>query len=369
MVLFWLIAFLITIILALGGAFYLITRFHRFSFIQKLGEKHKALSWLSCLLPLGGIMCFGFINIYSVIVILIHLMVFWLIADIVFFIFRKTAKKERRKNIEGVCAMVFTAVYLSFGWYNAHHVRETDYTVTTAKELGADSIRIAAIADSHLSITLDGEDFAREMKRIESDDPDALVIVGDFVDDDTKKDDMLRACKALGDMKTKYGVYFVFGNHDKGYYEGYRDFSAAELRSELLKNNVVIIEDEAVLIGDSFYIIGRNDKSDEERLTAEKLTEGLDDSKYMLFLDHQPNDYDSEASAGADLVLSGHTHGGHIWPTGYIGLITKMNDRVYGSETRGNTDFIVSSGISGWAIPFKTGTYSEYLIIDIKRAA
>lgn len=366
---FWLVAFLITIILALGGAFYLITRFHKFSFIKKLGEKHKALSWLLCLVPLGGIMCFGFINIYSVIVILIHLMIFWLIADLVFFIFRKAAKKERRRYTEGVCAILFTAVYLSFGWYNAHHVHETDYTMTTVKELGTDSLRIAAIADSHLSMTLSGEDFAREIKRIEEQKPDALVIVGDFVDDDTEKDGMLKACEALGSMKTKYGVYFVFGNHDKGYYEGHRDFTADELRSELIKNNVVILEDEAALVGDSFYIIGRKDKGDPARLTAEKLAEGLDASRYMLFLDHQPNDYDSEAAAGADLVLSGHTHGGHIWPTGYIGLITKMNDRVYGTETREGTDFIVTSGISGWAIPFKTGTYSEYLIIDIKRAA
>ena len=83
-------------------------------------------------------------------------------------------------------------------------------------------------------------------------------------------------------------------------------------------------------------------------------------------LDHQPNDYDAEAQSGADLVLSGHTHGGHMWPAGLIGLAMGSNDRVYGTETRGETTFVVTSGISGWAIPFKTGTHSEIVVIDVQ---
>lgn len=69
----------------------------------------------------------------------------------------------------------------------------------------------------------------------------------------------------------------------------------------------------------------------------------------------------------ADLVLSGHTHGGHIFPAGLIGLISGANDKVYGAEHIDNTDFVVTSGISGWAIPFKTGTISEYVVIDINQ--
>ena len=97
------------------------------------------------------------------------------------------------------------------------------------------------------------------------------------------------------------------------------------------------------------------------------LTAGLDKSKYMIVLDHQPNDYEAEAIEGSDLVLSGHTHGGHLFPAGQIGKLMGANDRVYGTERRGTTDFIVTSGISGWAIPFKTGTFSEFVIIDVKK--
>ena len=83
-------------------------------------------------------------------------------------------------------------------------------------------------------------------------------------------------------------------------------------------------------------------------------------------IDHQPNAYDEEADSGADLVLSGHTHGGHIFPGAYLGEWFGMNDRSYGIEKRQNTQFVVTSGISGWGIPFKTGTFSEYVMINIK---
>ena len=90
-------------------------------------------------------------------------------------------------------------------------------------------------------------------------------------------------------------------------------------------------------------------------------------SAYKIVIDHQPNDYDEEASCAADLVLSGHTHGGPLLPAGQIGLLIGANDALYGYEHRKDTDFIVTSGISGWALPFKTGAISEIVVIDINK--
>ena len=139
-----------------------------------------------------------------------------------------------------------------------------------------------------------------------------------------------------------------------------------DLRKMLTSNGVTILEDEAVTIGDDYVLIGRRDRSTKWRSSADTLMQGTDPEKYSIMLDHQPNDYDAEAAAGTDLVLSGHTHGGHMFPAGLVGLILKSNDKLYGLEERENTTFIVTSGISGWAIPFKTGTHSEYVIIDIQ---
>ena len=86
---------------------------------------------------------------------------------------------------------------------------------------------------------------------------------------------------------------------------------------------------------------------------------------YTIVLDHQPNDYDNEAAANADLVVSGHTHGGQLFPVTYVGEWFNINDRTYGHEKRSDTDFIVTSGIADWEIQFKTGAKSEYVIIDV----
>lgn len=354
--------------LALAGVLFLITRVHRFTLLRRLAEKHPALAWLASIAAVALLALFALINVWTVIVVLIHLMIAWALCDLVAFIIRrarKTPKDKRRYNAQGVAALAVCTVYLGIGWYAAHHVRIEKYDFTTSKDLG--SLRIVEIADSHLGITLDGEDFAREMERVSDLKPDAVVIVGDFVDDDSTKEDMLAACRALGELRTKYGVYFVFGNHDEGYYN-YRDFDSAALRNALTENGVVILEDESVLVDGRFYIVGRKDRSARSREAASTLTAELERDKYTVMLDHQPNDYAAEAESGADLVLSGHTHGGHMWPAGLIGLAMGSNDRVYGTETRGDTTFVVTSGISGWAIPFKTGTRSEIVVIDVNSA-
>ena len=361
----WQTIFLVAIILAIVSIVYIVFRFHSFSFIKKIGKKHKLISWLLSLCPLLVISCFYLINLPTAVIVMIHLFLAFLIFDFIAFIIRKVSKKQFSYDYQSAGAIMFTVIYLSIGWYMAHHVFQTDYTFYTSKSIGAERLRIVEIADSHLGITLDGSDFAEQMKRVQKTNPDIVTIVGDFVDDDTDVNDMIESCKALGELKTTYGVYFVYGNHDNGYYN-YRNFSSKQLRDELTKNNVTILEDESVLVNDLFYIIGRKDAYTPNRLGMDELTADLDNEKYSIVLDHQPNDYANEAAADVDLVMSGHTHGGHLFPAGPIGLLLKANDRIYGTEKRGNTTFVVTSGISGWAIPFKTGTASEFVVIDIK---
>lgn len=361
---FWGILFIAAAVLALLGIVYLVARFHKFSFMQKFAKKHPVMAWLISAVPVGAVFLFGLINLYAAIVVLLHLMLIWGICDIVSFIHRKRRHSWSVRYYAGAAALLITTAYLGAGWFFAHHVFETDYRFNTPKELGMERLRVAQFADLHLGITLDGEEFAAELAEIQKQQPDVLVIVGDYVDDDSKKTDMIRACQALGEFDAKYGIYYVDGNHDKGY-GNYRDFSLNELYDELEKNGVVILKDESVLIDDKFYLVGRKDRSDPERAPVSELTAGLDSDKYTIILDHQPNDYAAEAETSADLVLSGHTHGGHIFPAGLVGLAMGANDRVYGTEVRNDTTFVVTSGISGWAIPFKTGCISEYVIVDI----
>lgn len=358
----WLMIFGAVALAALAGIVYLVRQFHRFRMLEQLSQRHRLLSWILAALPVAMILSTYFINRFAMFIVIIHLSVIWLLCSLAAYIIRKCLHRERTRNYAGGAAILLTAAVLCIGWYFAHHVYETDYQLTTDKSL-SEPLRIAMLADSHLSITLDGAEFAAQLDRIQAQNPDVLFICGDFVDDDTKRQDLLDACAALGKMQTKYGIYYVYGNHDLGYFS-YRDFTADELRQALAENGVTLLADETAVIDTHISVTGRCDaNADREEIGT--LAAETDSASYRILLDHQPTDYDAEAAAGYDLVLSGHTHGGHIFPAGQIGLVISDNNALYGHEKRGNTDFIITSGISGWAIPFKTGCISEYCIIDV----
>ena len=323
---------------------------------------NKIISWIVSLIPI--VILFIYFNNVNFIVIVIHLAIFISIMKLFGFIYKKIIKREITSNILVISAILLTVIYLGIGVYLDYHVFETKYEIVSDKDIGTDKFRIIQISDSHIGTTFDGKGFAKHMKNIGKIDADIIVITGDFVDDDTSKEDMIISCEALGKLKTKYGVYFIYGNHDKGYFD-YRNFKDKELREELTKNNVVILSDEVVSLTDNISLIGRLDKTFVDRLSIDELTNDIDKKKYIIDLNHQPNDYNNEKEAGVDLVLSGHTHGGQLFPLGYIGLMFGANDMFYGIKKIDNTTFIVNTGLSDWAIDFKTGTKSEYVIIDI----
>lgn len=358
------IGLILTIILIcfIAGTVYMTFCIGRFQGIKKIAGEKKWLRHLISFFVLA--LCFLIVShalsVPNAVVIFLHAVAFFLIFDLIFLTAKRIRGYEPKAYLQGWLAIAFCTVYLMVGWYLLHHVFQTDYNLTTDKDA---SIKIALIADSHLGTSFDGDGFAQHMETIEKQKPDLLVIAGDFVDDSSKKKDMIKACEALGKMNLEYGVFYVYGNHDKGYFNT-RDFSAEELEAELIANGVHVLKDEAELIDNHFYIVGRKDKS-MERLEIDELLKGLDTSRYIIVADHQPGDYDKEAESTADLVLSGHTHGGWFFPVTIINNLLKIDDRLYGHEQRNGTDFIVTSGISDWDLKFKTGTKSEYVIVNI----
>ena len=349
---------ILIIIFLLLIIFFDVTKIKKFDFIKKI--KNKKIQWLISLIPIIIIgLIFNYVNTF---VILIHLAVFFLISELIVYLIKKIFKKEFKFYLSGIIAVSITIIYLSIAAYIAYNVVETKYTITTNKDIN--DFKIVLLSDSHVGTTFDGNGFYKHMERISKIESDILVIDGDFVDDDTKKEDMIKACEGLGLAKPKYGVYFIFGNHDRGYFNN-RDFNGDDLINELEKNNVKILEDEIIEL-DNIVLVGRKDKSNNTRKSIQDLTKDIDKEKYIISINHQPNDYDNEMN-NVDLVLSGHSHGGQMFPLAYVGTLTKANDEAYGLHKRDNTNFIVTSGISGWAADFKTGALSEYVIIDIKK--
>jgi len=370
----WIVIFIFALALLLGGMVYISFGMARFSVVQRISGERK---WrgrmlgggLTIVLFLVFLVVFGMVN---AVIIMIHLLAFWILCDAVAWICGRLQKsgsgRKRKRYVAGIVAIFITAGYLLVGAYQAIHVWEKDYSLTTAKQLG--TLRVALLADSHLGTTWGVDGFRKNLAKIAEQKPDVIVIAGDFVDDGTTKEEMLDGCKALGELvaTTPYGVYYVFGNHDKGYFSS-RGYNGQDIIEAMKNNGIQVLEDEAVLIDDRFYLIGRQDLSENqtgrERMSIGALVSELDQEKYSIVLNHQPNDYEAEAAAGVDLVLSGHTHGGQFIPFIHAGEWIKANDATYGLSKRKSTSFIVTSGISDWELLFKTGCRSEYVIIDI----
>ena len=94
----------------------------------------------------------------------------------------------------------------------------------------------------------------------------------------------------------------------------------------------------------------------------------MNQDKFILLLDHQPCALEAADRAGCDLMLSGHTHAGQIWPSGLISQGTGMVELNYGYRMMNHLQVIVSSGIAGWAYPVRTSKHCEYVIVTVERA-
>lgn len=354
------------LLVTLAGFAFIVLKTTKFSVLK--GWKHKKLAILVSVIFwifIAAALVY-WSGPWNMMVSFIHLLVFWMIFAFVFMIIEKIRRKSFEKYYAGRITILFTVCYLAVGMFFAYHVFRTSYDIQPEHSTKLEDIKIIGFSDSHIGSTFHADKFQKYIEKMNAENPDLVVIAGDFVDDDSSYEDMVGSCEALSNLKTKYGVYYVLGNHDAGYYgREHRGYGKEELVENLTKNHVVVLEDEIVNIDKNLYLCGRQDASERNRQSMEELVQNLPEDACLLVLDHQPNDYDAEEKSKADLVISGHTHGGQFIPIIKVGEWFGINDMTYGHAKRGMTNFIVSSGISDWALKYKTGCKSEYLVINL----
>lgn len=358
----WLIILVVVLALMALSVITLIRKFRKFN---------KKINFLW-----GTLIVFLLFALFSVIwtvinsiIIMIHLCLFWVIIDLLGLLVRKVTKKDNSTGKiywEGIVAILATVIYFSVGWYLAHNVWITSYDVATDKDTGVESFRVVGFGDAHMGAIFDYDKLSEHVETINELNPDVVLIVGDFIDDATTKENMEKSCDALSKLNARYGVYFSYGNHDAGYYSAEkRGYSREDFEKKLIENNVTILVDEVCPVVGNIYLIGRNDTRVTDREKAQNLSAKVPEGAFSIVMDHEPNDYDNEENARMDLVLSGHTHGGQFFPITRVGELIGANDKTYGYEKRTNTNFVVTSGIADWEIKFKTGCKSEIFVVNI----
>lgn len=259
-----------------------------------------------------------------------------------------------------------------YGYINIHSVVGTEYEIKTEKTLGRD-YKTVFLSDLHAGVSLDYEELGALCSDISALGADALFLGGDIVDESTTKEQMENAFALLGSVKTTYGVFYVDGNHDipRQRDEGEPNFTAQDLNGAIEKAGINILRDSVVNLGNDLVLIGHRDASFRgnekisERETIENLMANVPKDKYVILLEHQPKEYERVKAAGVNLILSGHTHAGQIWPVGLVTTLLASNEQNYGIETYGDFSAIVSSGVAGWAFPIKTEKHAEYVIVNI----
>ena len=323
------------------------------------------------------IMYFSLRDLGIGIVVLLHIVVLALVMDLLNYIFKILSKRNtiafnkwRTVYESGIVPIILTAIILAYGYWNMNDIVEKDYKIYTNKNIREEGYRVAMISDLHYGTVMNREKLQAVCNDKEEAEPGIVVLCGDIVDEKTTIEQMKEATEILGDIKSKYGVFYIYGNHDDARYSSIASYTKDELKNELLSNNIYVLVDESYEINDDLVIVGRDDEGfskEEGRKSSEDLIANIDKSKFILLLDHQPSELNLNSSLGYDLQLSGHTHKGQIWPAGLISELFNFNELEYGYKKIGDYEIIVSSGISGWNYPIRTGSKSEYLIIDIEK--
>jgi len=225
-----------------------------------------------------------------------------------------------------------------------------------------DGFRIAQISDIHIGPIL-GRRFSRELAdRVNALAPDLVAVTGDLVDGSVSK--LRDEVAPFADLRGRCGVYFVTGNHD--HYSGAQGWSSRveELGFVVLRNRRVTIE----AGGASFELAGVDDhRSGYETFGGEDLDAalaGLPPGRPVVLLAHDPTTFKKACAMGVDLQLSGHTHGGQIWPFGWFVRIAVPF--VAGLYRRGGAQLYVSRGTGFWGPPMRLFAPAEITEIRIR---
>ena len=290
----------------------------------------------------------------------------------------------RRGFIAGGTLSILIIVALSLdGIYGASHLQVTQYDVTVEKALsnGEDTLKVVLIADLHLGYSIGSPYMKKMVARINEQSPDLVVIAGDIFDNDYDAlDDPDRLVQILSGIRSRYGVYACYGNHDiqekllAGFTLEKTKEKVSDPRMDALleKAGIRLLQDEGVMIDDSFYVYGRPDAKKPGRGIAERkspaqLTEGMDLSKPILVIDHEPRQLEELSKAGVDLDLCGHTHDGQMFPGNL--LTSLMWENSCGYLQKGSMHNIVTSGVGVFGPNMRVGTKSEICVVNVHFAA
>ena len=246
------------------------------------------------------------------------------------------------------------------GSRNFRYPTVTQQEITINKSAGdISTMRIVALSDLHLGYLIDRRYAKLYVDMIMEQEPDLVLFMGDIIDAEIDPIINQKIEEEFLRLNPPLGVYGCTGNHEYRY--------QSETKINWLNDiaNIKMIRDSAVLINNSFYIVGREDWVYPGRTNLKAIIEkeSVDTTLPMIVLNHTPDNLDEEMENGADLALYGHTHDGQIFP---FNILTRIIFEVsHGYKQKGNTHVFVSSGVGLSGPQYRIGTKSEIVVLDV----
>ena len=300
---------------------------------------------------------------------LIYLLIFLLMFDFFRLVFKYTKiipnnelYSEKTIILSGAIIFIMVASTVLYGAYNARNIQVKNYSIKIDKyEKSNKSLNIAMISDIHMGDIITYKDIEKITTKINSLSPDVILISGDVFDGDYYAVEDIHEIEGLfKNLESKYGTYAVLGNHDAG-------ASYNKMVEFFYKANIKLLQDENICVSNEFILSGRKDGSPigeqgEARKSIKELLKNIDHNKPIIMMDHQPTSIDEAELNNVDLLLSGHTHKGQLFPGNLITNKLFLVD--YGYLRVNNLNIIVSSGVGTWGPPIRICSKSE--IVNIK---
>ena len=307
----------------------------------------------------AGYIWMGTLSIFVIIAIIIG--VYRLIAFAIGNFFRKNTSAFIPSAFYAFIIPAFLAIILTeYGIYEALHIKTEHVTINTAKIPSSEGrIRIVQISDVHLGLMAGRYSLENIIKSIKKANPDVLVSTGDLIDG--QLDNIEGNIKLLNQINPRFGKFAITGNH-----EVYAGFGLSMRLTE--SAGFRMLRNDAVDVGDSVIIAGFDDrghlqsKTSDVQMEKDILTK-LSQGKFIIVLKHKP-EVPKGISGLFDLQLSGHLHGGQIFP--FIPLIRIAYPYISGlHELPDKSNLYISRGTGLWGPPMRVFAPPEITVIDL----
>lgn len=288
----------------------------------------------------------------SWLIILLYLFMAFLLLDIGRWVHLVPATFLKNSWSGTLAVTAFMFIIFLYGNIHYHQKVRQPLTLTTGKTLSRE-MKVVMLSDLHLGYHNRRSEFAKWVDKINEEKADLILVAGDIIDKNIQPLEEQEMHQEF--LRLNAPVVACLGNHE--YYGG-------ESNALLFykKADITLLRDSVITVGD-LCIIGRDDRSNPKRKTLSELMKGVDSTKYLVVLDHQPIQLEEAEQNGIDFQLSGHTHHGQVWPISWI--TESIYECAFGEWQRGSTRYYVTSGIGIWGGKFRIGTRSEYVVAEI----